>query len=362
MKIGLIGLPTVGKTSLFNLLTGSHIETAGFVQGKVESNVGIAKIPDERIDFLARVFEPKKKTYATIEVIDVPGLVRGASEGKGVGNQFLENIRKVDLLVHVVRVFENPNVIHVDGSIDPMGDIETINMELLFADLGVIENRINRIEKSKKVTKENLAELEVLKKCRDGLESGLLLNSIELSDEEKNLLKTFSFFSEKPMILVANLDENQFMQKDYPSREALMEYSKSTNTPLIELCIKTELEISELEPEDRKMFMDELGIKESSIDILAKTCYDRLGLISFLTAGKDEVRAWTIRKGTKAKEAAGKIHSDIERGFIRAEVCSFEDFKEYGSMARLKEKGLVRLEGKDYVVQDGDIIEFRFNV
>lgn len=279
-----------------------------------------------------------------------------------MGNQFLENIRKVDLLVHVIRVFENDNVIHVDGSIDPMRDIETINMELLFADLGVIENRIKRIETSKKVTKENLAELEVLKKCREGLENGLLLNSIDLTEEERELLKTFSFFSEKPMILVANVDENQFMEKDYPSRKALLEFSESTNTPLIELCIKTELELTELEPEDRQVFMEELGIKESGIDILAKTSYNYLGLISFLTAGKDEVRAWTIRKGTKAKEAAGKIHSDIERGFIRAEVCSFKDFKEHGSMAKLKEKGLLRLEGKDYLVEDGDIIEFRFNV
>ena len=362
MKIGLIGLPTVGKTSLFNLLTGSNIEVTEFSQGKVEANLGIAKIPDERIDFLTSIYKPNKTTYATIEVIDVPGLVKGSSAGKGVGNQFLDNIRKVDLLVHVLRVFENDNVIHAEGSIDPMRDIETINLELLFADLGVIENRINRIETSKKVTKENLAELEVLKKCREGLENGLLLNNIDLTDEEKEILKTFSFLSEKPMILVANVDEVQFMEKDYPSRKDLLEFAASTNTPLIELSIKTELEISELDPEDREMFMEEIGIKESGIDLLAKTSYDHLGLISFLTAGEGEVRAWTINKGTKAKEAAGKIHSDIEKGFIRAEVCKFEHLKEYGSMAKVKEKGLATLEGKEYIVEDGDIIEFRFNV
>lgn len=362
MKIGLIGLPTVGKTSLFNLLTGSDIEIAGFSQGKVEANLGIAKIPDERIDFLSDIYNPKKKTYATIEVIDVPGLVKGSSTGKGVGNQFLDNIRKADLLVHVLRVFENDNVIHAEGTIDPMRDIETINLELLFADLGVIENRIERIETSKKVTKENLEELEVLKKCREGLENGLLIHNIDLTDEEKEILKTFSFLSEKPILLVANIDENQLVEKDYPAKKDLMEFAKSVNTPLIELCIKTELEITELDPEDREMFIEDLGITESGIDILAKTAYEYLGLISFLTAGKDEVRAWTIRKNTIAKEAAGKIHSDIEKGFIRAEVCKFKYLKEHGSMVKVKEKGLATLEGKEYIVDDGDIIEFRFNV
>ncbi len=362
MKIGLIGLPTVGKTSLFNLLTGSDIEIAGFSQGKVEANLGIAKIPDERIDFLSDIYNPKKKTYATIEVIDVPGLVKGSSTGKGVGNQFLDNIRKADLLVHVLRVFENDNVIHAEGTIDPMRDIETINLELLFADLGVIENRIERIESSKKVTKENLEELEVLKKCREGLENGLLIHNIDLTDEEKEILKTFSFLSEKPILLVANIDENQLVEKDYPAKKDLMEFAKSVNTPLIELCIKTELEITELDPEDREMFIEDLGITESGIDILAKTAYEYLGLISFLTAGKDEVRAWTIRKNTIAKEAAGKIHSDIEKGFIRAEVCKFKYLKEHGSMVKVKEKGLATLEGKEYIVDDGDIIEFRFNV
>lgn len=362
MKIGLIGLPSVGKTTLFNLLTNSNIEVSEFSQGKIEANLGIAKVPDERIDFLFDLHKARKKVFATIEVIDVPGLVKGSSSGKGVGNQFLDNIRKTDALVHVIRAFENDNVVHVDGSIDPMRDIETINFELLLSDLGVIERRIEKIEGSKKVTKEDLAELDFLKKCREGLENGLLLHSIEFTDEEKEYFKIFSFLSEQPMILVANIDENQLMEKDYPGKKALEEYSKETNTPLIEICIKTEQEISQLDPDDRELFMEDLDIKESGIDRLSKTAYDYLGLMSFLTAGVQEIHAWTIKKGTTAKVAAGKIHSDIEKGFIRAEVARFKDIKEYGSMQKAKEKGLVTLEGKEYIVQDGDIIDFRFNV
>lgn len=362
MKIGLIGLPSVGKTTLFNLLTGSNIEVSEFSQGKVEAHLGMAKIPDERLIFLENLHKAKKVTYATVEIIDVPGLVKGSSAGKGVGNQFLDNIRKSDTLVHVIRAFENDAVIHVDGSIDPMRDIETINLELLFADLGVIENRIDKIKTTKKQTKDQLEELEVLIKCKDGLEEGILLHSIEFNDDEREILKTFSFLSEQPMILVVNIDENQLMEKDYSGKEALANYSKETNTPVIEICVKTEQEISQLDKEDRELFMEDLDIVESGIDKLCKTAYDYLGLMSFLTAGVQEVRAWTIRKGTIAKSAAGKIHTDIEKGFIRAEVVRYKDLVEYGSVVKCKEKGLVTLEGKEYIVVDGDIIDFRFNV
>ena len=264
-----------------------------------------------KVDFLTKMYNPKKTTYATMEVIDLPGLVKVQAWEK-VGNRFLDNVRKTDALIHIIRAFENDNVPHVDGSIEPMRDIETINLGLLFSDR-VIENRIQRIETAKKVTKENLAELEVLKKCREGLESGLLLHNIELNEEEKDLLKSFSFLSEQPIILVVNLDENQFTTKDYPGKEELVNYSQKFSVHLIELCIKSELEISQLEPEDRQLFMEDLGITETGIDKLSRTTYDYLGLISFLTTGEDEVKAWTIKRGTTAKKAAGKIHSDIEK-------------------------------------------------
>ena len=270
MKIGLVGLPLVGKTTFFNLLTNAHAEISNYASGKVASNIGSAKIPDHRIDFLSKLYNPKKTTYAQIDFTDVPGLVSGSSAGKGVGNQFLEDIRKVDALVHIVRAFENPEVMHVEGSVDPMRDIETINLELLFADLGIIDNRINRIQGSKKVTKENLAELEVLKKCKEGLEEGLLIHQINLTDEERDLLKTFSFLSEKPMILVINIDEDSLKSVTYPQKEDLLNYARERNVPIIEVCAKAEMEISELEEEDRQLFMEELGIKKSGIDNTGK--------------------------------------------------------------------------------------------
>ncbi|MGE5630298.1 MAG: redox-regulated ATPase YchF [Caulobacteraceae bacterium] len=362
MKIGLVGLPLVGKTTFFNLLTHAHAELSSFASGKMASNVGSAKVPDHRIEYLSKMYNPKKTTYALIDFTDVPGLVSGSSTGKGVGNQFLEDIRKVDALVHIVRAFENPDIMHVEGSVDPIRDIGTINLEFLFADLSIIDNRITRIQGSKKVTKENLAELEVLKKCEEGLENGLLIHQIKLGEDERELLRTFSFLSEKPMILVINVDEDALKSDSYPQKEEVRNYAKDRNVPVIEICAKAEMEISDLDEEDRMLFMEDLGIKKSGIDTLASTTYDYLGLISFLTAGEDEVRAWTIRKHTDARKAAGKIHSDIERGFIRAEVVKFKDLEALGSMAKAKEKGLYRLEGKEYIVQDGDIINFRFNV
>jgi ribosome-binding ATPase len=362
MKIGLVGLPLVGKTTFFNLLTNAHAEISNFSLGKVASNIGTAKVPDHRIDFLTGMYKPKKITYAQIDFIDVPGLVSGSSTGKGIGNQFLEDIRKVDALVHIVRAFENSEVLHAEGSIDPLRDIETISLELLFADLGVIDNRITRIESTRKVTKENLEELEVLKKCKEGLENGLLIHQIKLAEEEKELLKSFSFLSEKPTILVINVDEAGLKDKNYMQKEEIARYAAERKIPLIEVCAKAEMEISELPAEDREMFMEELGIEKLGIDVLSRTAYSYMGLISFLTSGEDEVRAWTIKKGTDAKKAGGKIHSDIERGFIRAEVVKYNDLHELGSTAKLREKGLYRLEGKEYIIQDGDIINFRFNV
>jgi len=359
VKVGLIGLPTVGKTTFFNLLTHAGIETSAFQSGKLDANFGLAKVPDERVDFLAEIYKPKKVTYAQIEVTDIPGLTRG--EGKG-GNQFLDNIRKVDCLVHIVRAFKDENVIHPEGSIDVLRDIENINLELLLADLQLVETRLERINTSKKITKEAEAEREILKKLREPLENEIGVSDIELSDEEKKMIEHLDFFTAKPMIIVVNIDEDQLVN-GWEQREEVIKYCKEKNLPVLEISAKTEVELSELDEGDRAEFMKELNIKESGIDMLAKAIYEKLDLISFLTAGEDEVKAWTIKKGTNAKAAAGKIHSDIERGFIRAEVINFKDFKECGgSMAKARELGKLRLEGKEYIVQDGDIINFRFNV
>lgn len=362
MKIGLTGLPISGKTTFFNLLAHSSIETSAYSSGKAESHLGVAKVPDSRVDFLSDMYHPKKTTYAAMELIDLPGLVKGASSGKGMGNQFLESVRKVDALIHIVRTFTNDEVMHVEGSINPMRDIDTVNLELLLADLGVIETRVERIETSKKINSVMKEELEVLKKCRDALEQEMPIHTLELADEEKEHLKTFNFLSVKPMFLVVNVDEEQLGTGEYPQKDQLYSYAGERNIPVIEVCAKVEMEIDRLEEDDKRLFMEELGIEESGIDRTARATYDYFGLISFLTAGEDEVKAWTIKKGTTAHRAAGKIHSDIERGFIRAEVVKYSDLKALGSMSKLKEKGLFRLEGKDYVVQDGDIINFRFNV
>lgn len=358
MKIGFIGLPATGKTTFFNLMTnaGAAHEAS---QGKTEANMGTARIHDRRIDYLSGIFKPKKTTYAALEVIDIHGISPGSSTS---AVHFLEAVRAVDALVHVVRAFRDDSVSHSEGSIDPIRDIETINMELLFADLAVIDIRIQRIETGKKTGKELQEELAVLKKCRDCLESGKLIHSLELAENEKVYLKSFNFLTERPMIIVMNLDEEQFKSGTYLQQAEVGKYASDKKIPVVEVCAKTELEISQLEEEDRKLFMEDLGIKELGIERLAAAVYDYLGLISFLTVGEDEVRAWTIKKGTTAKAAGGRIHSDIERGFIRAEVIKYSDFESLGSMHKIKEKGLMRLEGRESVIEDGDIINFRFNV
>jgi GTP-binding protein YchF len=361
MKIGLIGLPSTGKTTLFNLLTNT-VGSSETATGKTEPHIAIAKIPDKRIDFLANHYKPKKITYAAIEVIDIRGIEpESAAKEKGAVH-FLEAVRQVDALIHVVRVFRNEGIVHSEGSLDPLRDIDAVNLELLFADLAVIENRIKRIDASKKMTAELEAEREVLVKCRKCLESEKLIHSMDLADDEKQVLKTFQFLTERPLVLLLNLDEDQFRAGSYDKREALHAYAEKRGIPLLEISVRTEYEINQLEGEDKAMFMEDLGIAETGVSRLATLIYDYLGLISFLTVGTDEVRAWTINKATTAKAAGGKIHSDIERGFIRAEIHKFADFERLGTIHAIKEKGLFKIEGKDRIIEDGDIINFRFNV
>lgn len=362
LSCGIVGLPTVGKTTLYNLLTGAKLETSQFFSGKTEANVGIAKVPDQRIDKLCAMFRPKKTTYAQIEVIDVPGLVRGASEGQGVGNAFLDSVRKVDALIQVVRAFRNENVLHVEESIDPVRDMEIVNFELLMADLDFVDKRITRIKQGKKVTPEQTKELAVLEKCMAHLEQEKPFSQLELSEEERGTLINYTFLTDKPMIVAVNLDEQQFSSGDYPGKAALREAAEEKGLAVVELCCQVEEEISQLDEDDRTVFFEELGIEEPAINRVMRVAYETLGLISFFTVGEDEVRAWTIDRGTNAKRAAGKIHSDLERGFIRAEVVKYTDLIELGNVAKAKEAGKYNLEGKDYIVQDGDIMNIRFNV
>lgn len=359
---GIIGLPLVGKTTIFNLLTNSNQEISNFLSGKTETSTASAKVPDQRFDFLINMYKPRKTTYAQIQFSEVPGLVRGASEGKGVGNQFLGAIRNADLLVHVVRAFSNPDIPHVEDDINPLRDIETIAVEVLLADMDLVEKRIERIQTGKKITKENAFELEVLKKCLTALEEEMPISQLGLSEEERLTLRNYAFLTEKPMMLVLNIDEEQFKAGTYPGKAEVEQYAATKGIPVLEICGRMEMEISQLPEEDRELFMEDLGLHEPGIHRLANTVYNYLGLISFLTAGEDEVRAWTIKRNTDAKRAAGKIHSDIERGFIRAEVIAFEDLVAAGTMGKARERGTLRLEGKEYIVKDGDIINFRFNV
>lgn len=362
LTCGIIGLPLVGKTTLFNLMTNAEAETSKFFSGKTEANVGTAWVPDARIDFLSELYKPKKTTYAQIELTDVPGLVQGASQGQGIGNQFLDAIRNTDVLVHVVRAFETEDIPHIEDSVNPVRDWETVEMELLFADLELVEKRIERINTAKKKTKENQDELPLLHKCKDALEQNIPINKLSLEDEERQILQNYNFFTMKPVIAVVNLDEEQFSSDKYVGKKELQELTAAKGILFLEICALMEMEINRLSREDREVFLTDLGIEEPGINRLARAIYHKLNLISFFTSGEDEVKAWTINVGTNAKRAAGKIHSDIERGFIRAEVVKYEDLSELGNMTQVKEKGLFRLEGKEYIVQDGDIINFRFNV
>ena len=363
MKLGIVGLPNVGKNTLFNSLTRSGALAANYPFATIDPNVGVVTVPDERVNFLSEMHHSKKTTPATIEFVDIAGLVKGASKGEGLGNQFLGNIREVDAVVHVVRCFEDENIVHVDGSIDPLRDVETINLELIFADLEVLERRIAKVGRTARMDKTAGKEAALLEKLKAHLEAGEQAKTFpEQEDEEEAAwLAGYQLLTAKPTIYAANVAEEDAATENEMVR-TLREYAKKEGSEVFTLCARIEEEIAELSDEERKEYLEELGLKESGLDKLIKASYSLLGLISFLTTGEDETRAWTIRSGTKAPQAAGKIHTDFERGFIRAEVLSYSDLLACGSPAAAKEKGLLRLEGKDYVVQDGDIILFRFNV
>ena len=364
MKLGMVGLPNVGKSTLFNALTNAGAESANYPFCTIEPNVGIVSVPDSRLDKLREMYEPDKFTPATLEFVDIAGLVKGASKGEGLGNKFLADIREVDAVVHVVRCFEDENIIHVDGSVNPERDIETIDLELVFSDIELLERRIDRTAKLIKGDKKYGEELEFLKALKAHLEQGHSARSFETDEDTAEIMATIPLLSAKPVIYAANLSEDDFKNNIDSSEhyKKVKEIADRENAAVLPICAQLEAEISDMSEEDKEMFLSELGLEVSGLDRIISEGYSLLGLISYLTAGKPEVRAWTIKKGTKAPQAAGKIHSDFEKGFIRAEVVSFDNLMTCGSMAAAKEKGLVRSEGKDYVMQDGDIVLFRFNV
>ena len=366
MKLGIVGLPNVGKSTLFNSLTKAGAESAKYPFCTIDPNVGVVTVPDERLNVLGEMYHTKKIIPAAIEFVDIAGLVKGASKGEGLGNQFLANIREVDAIVHVVRCFEDSNIVHVDGSIDPLRDIETINLELIFSDLEILERRISKAVRAARNDKTIAKELALMERIKAHLEDGKMAKSFDdINDEdEQQWLESYNLLTYKPVIFAANVAEDDLADDGASNAgvQAVREYAKREDCEVFVVCAEIEQEIAELDDDEKSMFLEELGLKESGLEKLIKASYSLLGLISYLTAGEPEVRAWTIKKGTKAPQAAGKIHSDFERGFIRAEIVSYDDLMACGTYNAAKEKGLVRLEGKDYVVQDGDIILFRFNV